>query len=178
MCERTSSITIYIMHCRAMGAAVRMRALRVRGRSTHTRVQRKPADDGQRRRGGAACPRRARGLRGRREVGRPPRCLVRASARPCVQHGYMHARRPSSEPHCRRGPRCQPCHMADPPCCCHALGRRDALAGPGCGAGLQWVRRYHACAGELPSRAELDALDAIVIPGSHHSAVPSDGGLY
>ena len=51
---------------------------------------------------------------------------------------------------------------------------RDAFAsqqGPGEPQPLAW-RRYRACAGELPSAAELAALDAIVVPGSHHSAVP------
>ena len=48
----------------------------------------------------------------------------------------------------------------------------DALTDPAAAEEqrLEWVQRYRACIGELPTSKELDELDAIVIPGSHHSA--------
>lgn len=43
------------------------------------------------------------------------------------------------------------------------------------GTRLEWTH-YRACQGELPTAAALETLDAIVVPGSHHSAVvPADG---
>ncbi len=54
---------------------------------------------------------------------------------------------------------------------------REALAGDDKSSSeeLEWTR-YKACQGELPTAAALENFDAIVVPGSHHSAVvPADG---
>jgi GMP synthase-like glutamine amidotransferase len=53
---------------------------------------------------------------------------------------------------------------------------REALAGDDeSSEELEWTR-YRACQGELPTAEALACFDAIVVPGSHHSAViPADG---
>ena len=53
---------------------------------------------------------------------------------------------------------------------------RDAFAGADDDiAVLEWTR-YRGCLGELPTTSALDSFDAIVVPGSHHTAVaPADG---
>ena len=51
---------------------------------------------------------------------------------------------------------------------------RDAFAG-GDDIAFEWTR-YRACLRELPTTSALDSFDAIVVPGSHHTAVtPTDG---